>query len=64
MEVKYLLVRFNNIDFSISVISVWDSFRVARCLRRKLNKIYRKRKSMYRFEVTGVPYNKLQKFIL
>jgi hypothetical protein len=63
-EYVYAIYRYNKLaDTYIQLLSVWSSFRIARCVKRHINKLYKIRHSMYRAEVTGVGFNYLSKYI-
>jgi hypothetical protein len=60
----YAIYRYNILaDTHIVILSVWTSFRIARCVKKHINKLYKIRHSMYKAEVTGVAFNYLSRWI-
>ena len=59
LNFMYCIIRYRINDYTnphTAIVSVWDNFRHAKCMRRHLNKVYKKLKINYRFDVVVVPY--------
>jgi len=61
----FCIVRYQHLHglYFPHVISVWDNFKYAKSIKRHLNKLYKKLKLNYRFEIVVVPQNKFNNLI-